>query len=270
MKAGYIDYLNCYPFYHKIFQKGGVPGVEISAGYPEFLNSAAMRGELDLTPVSSAAYPSMQNDVLLLPDFCLSSEGYVRSVTLLSRMPIEELDGARVGLTTASRTSVVLLKILLEKHYGLKPEYSPANPRPSLDGLDAMLVIGNDAMTEPDEPVQYMYDLGDLWMRKTGFPVVFAVFIVRKSSVEANRAAIRDMLASFRESLDELKNNDAELIQCAAARYPGINYDIRHYYSLLKYDFTDRMKEALAFYFSEAASLGLLPQVNELGFLGPV
>ena len=124
MKLGYIDYLNCYPFYYHMFEKQPLDGIEVVPAYPGGLNEMMRKGELDLSPISSAAFADVQNEVLVLPYFCLSSIGYVRSVVLNSKLPIEELDGKRIGLTSASQTSVILLKVLLEKYYQSKRERS--------------------------------------------------------------------------------------------------------------------------------------------------
>ncbi|MCP4136065.1 MAG: menaquinone biosynthesis protein [bacterium] len=267
MKIGYIDYLNCYPFYYHMFEKEPIPGVEIVPGYPGELNRLIKEKELHMSPVSAAAYAGLQDEVLVLPGFCLSSVGYVKSVVLNSTMPIEDLDGKRVGLTSSSQTSVILLKILLEKYYAITPEYVPVGPNPSLEGIDAALVIGNEAMMESKTPVRYSYDLGDTWMRKTGYPVVFALFVVRKEAAEQYEEPVGSVINSYRLSLMELSNNKEELVAQASQRYPDIQYDIGYYYKLLKFDLTENLKEGLRFYFQEAASLGLLEPVKEIGYL---
>ncbi len=266
MKLGYINYLNCYPFYYSMIEKKPLEGVDVFPGYPSELNKMMLSGELDMSPVSAAAYADLQGRALILPDFCLSSIGYVRSVVLISRVPIEELDGRRLGLSSASQTSVVLLKILLEKYYGLRPVYLPARPNPSLDDIDAALVIGNEAMFNEVEPIPYTYDLGDLWLRKTGYPVVFAVFTVQKNSIPQHRDAIGRVIESYNKSLLCLHTEREALIACAAKKYPEIHYDIDTYYTLLKFEFTHDLKQALQFYFTEAASLGLLKKVEGLQF----
>lgn len=267
MKVGFIDYLNCYPFYYHMFEKEMIEGVELFGDYPGGLNSKMISGELDLSPVSSGAFPDMQENCSMLADYCLSSVGYVKSVVLQSHIPIEELDGKTVGLTSASKTSAVLLKILLEKYYMVRPRYVTVNPNPSMDDIDAALVIGNEAMLEEKVPVSYSYDIGDLWLRKTGRPVVFAVFAVKNSIVSENNGLLKKLYISYKKSLAELKENEQLVIEKAREKYPEIKYDIRHYYDLLKFEFTDQLKEALRFYYDEAYSLGLIKKVEKINFV---
>ena len=269
MKLGYIDYLNCYPFYYHMFEISPLPDVQIFPRYPSELNRLMVKGELDMSPISAAAYAELEQEVVLLPDFCLSSVGYVHSVILKSLVPIEELHKKRVGLSSASLTSVVFLKILLGSYYSLEPVYVATGPNPSLKDqeLDAALVIGNEAMTQGVSP--YTYDLGDLWLRKTGYPVVFAVFAIRKSAIEKNLSTIGAVVDSYHQSLACLDHNRKTLIQKAEERYPSVKWDIDSYYQSLEYTFTPELKGALNFYLRLAGELGFLKEVNAVKYMDP-
>ncbi len=267
MKLGRIDYLNCYPFYYHMLEKEALGGVTVHPALPSELNRMMAKKQLDMSPVSAAAYADIKQDALLLPDFCISSTGLVKSVILAGRFPIEDLDGKKLGLTSASRTSVVLLKIILRKFYGIEPEYCASAPHPDLRDLDAALVIGDDAMTEEIDAAPYRYDLGELWLKKTGLPVVFAVFAVAKSAAAGDPAAVRAVVNSYRASLRCLADERPGLAAKAALRYPGVTCDINSYLDTLRYEFTEERKAALKYYFSAASELGLLKEVKELEFL---
>ncbi len=266
MKIGYINYLNCYPFFYHLFEKEPLPGIEVHPAYPSELNALMNRGELEMSPISAAAYADMQDRTLILPDFCLSSIGYVKSVILISRLPIEDLDGRSVGLSSASQTSVVLLKLLLKNHYGITPRYVPVSPAPGLREIDAALVIGNEAMIPQREPVPYVYDLGDLWLRKTGFPVVFAVFALQESRASEFAPQLRSVISSFKRSLRYLEEDRETLIRKAEEKYPYILFDLDEYYRLLKFEFSDDLKRALEYYFQQAGEAGLLAPVGEIRY----
>jgi chorismate dehydratase len=267
MRLGYINYLNCFPYYYHMFEKQPLPGVEVVPAYPTDLNRMMASGELDMSPISAAAYTDMEEDTVLLPDFCLSSVGYVRSVILASLMPIEDLNGRRVGLSSASKTSAVLLKTLLKSYYGLEPEYFTAEPSPKLrEGrMDAALIIGNEAMREDISP--YVYDLGDLWLRKTGNPVVFAVFAVKEAALERHADAIDAVVRSYHQSLALLETDRDTLIRKARERYPAIHYDVDSYYRTLQYVFNPSLRDALAYYFHKAGELGLLRKIGPVRFM---
>jgi chorismate dehydratase len=267
MKLGYIDYLNCYPFYHHLFEKNHINGVRIISGYPSTLNKMMIDSDLDMSPISAAACSDIGEHILLLPQFCLSSVGYVGSVILVSRVPIEELHHRSVGLTRASYTSVVLVKILLEKYYHVQPHYIFTAPFSTPDQTDAVLLIGNEAMKFRCPPAMYRYDIGEIWLQKTGFPVVFAVFGVRKTILKKFAPEIRHVIRAYHSSIECLKQEKKRVIACAAAKYPDIDYDINQYFSLLKFEFTDELKNALMFYLSLAGEMGFLKPASEVEFL---
>lgn len=266
MQVGYIDYLNCYPFYYHMFEKKPLKSIRIIPGLPSELNRMMKEKMLDLSPVSSATYADIKGDVLLLPEFCLSSAGYVGSVILCSNHPIEDLNNKKVGLSGASHTSRVLLKILLEKFYGIEPYYLQAGPIPDLISHDAALLIGNDAMTDSINQASYKYDLGELWLQKTGFPVVFAVFAVRKNVIRENPPSLSAVLNSYRASLQCLIQEKENVVIKAGQKYPNISYDVNGYYDTLQFEFTDNLKNALKYYLSAAEELNLLNKTESLNF----
>jgi len=136
-----------------------------------------------------------------------------------------------------------------------------------LKDMDAALVIGNDAMTLSAEPVSYMYDLGDLWLRKTGFPVVFAVFAVREGIVEEYASEIRAVVSSYHSSLRHLEADKSLVVSKASAKYPDIIYDINSYFDRLQFKFDENLKDALMFYYSMAEDMGLIKKVKDLKYL---
>jgi len=267
MKLGYIDYLNCYPFYYHMLMRQPVDGVQIIAGYPSTLNRMMSSGELDMSPISSAACADIAGDVLVLPDVCLSSVGYVSSVVLFSSKPIEDLNGKTIALSGASHTSVVLLKILLSDYFNVTPHFITTEPMPVLDGVDAALIIGNEAMTFSAGSSLYTYDLGELWLEKTGFPVVFAVFAIRKEAAERHARKINQVVSSYHESLTCLVDENDDLYISAARQYPSVQKNVKAYYNLLQFEFTEKLKKALFFYFEKSGRLGLTKQVASLEFL---
>ena len=149
----------------------------------------------------------------------------------------------------------------------MEPAYILTEPRPVLKDMDAALVIGNDAMAITAEPVSYIYDLGDLWLRKTGFPVVFAVFAVRQGVVKQYNRQIKSVVSSYHRSLRCLEQEKEAVVSLAKAKYPDIVYDINGYFDLLQFKFDENLKNALMFYYEVASEMGLLKKVTGLNYL---
>src|SRR5207237_7371463 len=80
-------------------------------GVPTALNDQLVAGELDVAPISSIAYARHADSLRLLSRLCVSSEGAIDSIQLVSRLPLERI--RTVAVTPESATSVVLTKVLL-------------------------------------------------------------------------------------------------------------------------------------------------------------
>lgn len=258
MKLGYIDYLNCFPFYYHLFERQALDGVEVFPARPNILNAMIRDNSLEMSPISAATCAELAEKVVLLPDFCLSSVGYVGSVLLVSKVPIEALQNRKVALTNASHTSVVLLKVLLKKYYQVEPDYISSDLIPDIDQFDAALLIGNEAMKYKPGYETRVYDLGELWLKHSGFPVVFAAFAIQESVAEKQAAMLQAITLSFYRSLACLQTDRSGMISSAMQKYPDIHFDLNAYYDYLKFYFTDNLKQALQFYCQTASDLGLL------------
>ena len=75
------------------------------------LNRRLLAGEIDVAPISSIEYARNADTLRLLPRLCVSSEGAVDSIQLVTRVPLERVRA--VAVTPESATSVVLTKVLL-------------------------------------------------------------------------------------------------------------------------------------------------------------
>jgi len=71
-------------------------------------------GEIDISPSSSMLLANTEkDDYFILPNITIASQTEVRSVILLSRSPLAELNHKTISLTSHSLTSIFLLKIIL-------------------------------------------------------------------------------------------------------------------------------------------------------------
>ena len=192
LRLGRIGYLNVLPVYYPL-ETGKVPhSFEIVSGIPSHLNELMAQGELDLSPVSSIEYARHPERYFILPNLSISSrskhEGEVQSVLLLSRQPIDRLDGETIWVSTQSHTSVALLKALFALFLEKELHFNPAACTQANEGGDhpsAFLAIGNEALQLRQHPLYpYHWDLGKAWFDWTGLPFVFALWVIQRRAVE--------------------------------------------------------------------------------------
>jgi len=140
----------------------------------------------------------------IIPGAGIACHGAVRSILLISSRPAAEI--RTLALDSSSRTSVELVRLILERRYGVAPQ--SVSHAPDLDRMlriaDAALIIGDPALRiDPASVPWHVYDLGAEWVQMTGLPMVFAVWAGRKGTVTPELAAA--FQESCRYGLDHLE-----------------------------------------------------------------
>lgn len=177
IRFGCHSFLNARPLIDPIIREEIPHRFKVILDVPSKLSDMMREGKMDIGWIPSIEYARM-NDCLIMPDMSISSYKSVKSVVLISKVKIEKLTS--VALDTDSRTSVVMLKILLRR-YGIMPEFLPMPPSiPEMMGIaDAALIIGDNALRAKKDGF-IVYDLSEEWFRFTGLPFVHALLLVRK------------------------------------------------------------------------------------------
>ncbi|MDP2181715.1 MAG: menaquinone biosynthesis protein [Actinomycetota bacterium] len=270
-KLGHIQFLNCLPLYYGLVKNDVLLDVDLVKANPADLATALLDGELDIAPIPSIEYARHADDFVLLPDIAISSDGEVQSILLLAKEPVEGLDGRTVALTNASRTSQVLARILLAKHWSVFPDYveMPSDLAGMMREADAALLIGDDALRAYWQPSDLLrYDLGAVWTEWTGLPMVYAVWAVRRTFAEENPDAVRGVADALNGSLAYCRAN-LDAISEYAARWESfpVAY-FRSYFDALVFRFEPQYREGLARYLSEAAAIDQLDDVPTVRIFG--
>jgi chorismate dehydratase len=222
-RVGHIQFLNCLPIYWGLMRSGALLDVDLHKDSPDRLNADLVAGHLDIGPISLVEYLRHADDLLLLPDLAVGSDGPVRSVTMVSTRPPEDLDGGRVALGSTSRTGVLLARMLLGERYRVLPRYfgCPPDLTTMLLEADAAVVIGDVALRATYEAPGrglIVTDLGAAWREWTGLPMVFAVWAARRDFATAHPGLVKDVHEAFLRSRD-LCLAELDEVAAAAARW---------------------------------------------------
>jgi chorismate dehydratase len=153
-------------------------------------------------------------DLRIVSDACVACRGPVQSVKLFFRVPparVRSLD-----LDEGSRTSAALARVLLLRHFGLRPTLGilPIGSGVADSTADAVLLIGDRAMFDVDESFVEAWDLGEKWWQYTGLPFVFAAWVARPN-VDVTRVALQLTAARDRglNRIDAIAERESEILR---------------------------------------------------------
>ncbi len=280
LRISAISYLNTAPLMWDFEHGEAGRDFDISYTLPSACARSLQAGTADIGIIPAAAYAQIPG-LSILPDVAIASRQPVRSILLVSRVPVEKI--RTVALDTSSMTSVALTKVLFEKWLGGGRAFTPMAP--DLDKMlathDAGLLIGDPAL-QIDRSRYFTLDLAEEWIRFTGKPFVFAFWAVRQDALRedsrprlsASRSDARvpdtDLAALFQQSRDHgLEPSSLDQITVEWAPKLGTSLaDVRSYLTEnIYYHLDATCLEGLQLFYRYAAEIGALPAAPELKFL---
>lgn len=240
---------------------------EISYTLPSACARALAEGIADIGIIPAAAYTQIPG-LLILPDVAIASRRAVRSILLVSKMPIEQ--ARTVALDTSSMTSVALTKVLFAKWLGGARIYTPMDP--DLDRMlaecDAGLLIGDPAL-QVERSRYHVVDLAEEWIRFTGKPFVFAFWAVREAALAESDSTL-DLAKIFRDSRDHGLEPDSisHIVRDWGPRLGMPEPGVRAYLTEnIHYGLEPACIEGLQLFYRYASEIGVLPTAPPLKFV---
>ena len=270
-RVGHIQFLNCLPLYWGLARSGALLDVVLTKDTPDRLNDALVAGELDIGPISLVEYLRHADELLVLPDLAVGSDGPVLSVCMVSTVPIDQIRSVALGST--SRTSVLLARLLLEQDarpvavvHGdaarswrrccarrTRP-WSSATPRcgrPSSTGRGAGSRCSISGLRGTRSPACR-------WSSPCGPPAV--------TMPSAHPEQVKEVAAAFRASLD-LALAQVDEVARDAARWEEFEPDLlARYFTTLDFSLGPRQQEGIREFAKRAAAAGEVPPLAEIRF----
>jgi chorismate dehydratase len=268
LRISAISYLNTAPLMWDFEHGEAGSRFEISYTIPSACARVLAEGTADIGIIPAAAYAQIPG-LQILPDVAIASRRAVRSILLVSKVPLEEVRS--VALDTSSMTSVALAKILLN-WMGGERQYASMEPdvEKMLAHYDAGLLIGDPAL-QVDCSRFHTLDLAEEWIRITGKPFVFAFWAIRAEALKEMDSSL-DLAAVFRDSRDH--GLQSESLARIAREWSGklklTEGEVRSYLTQnIHYHLDAECLGGLLAFYKYAAEIGALPPVPALRFLEP-
>lgn len=267
VRIGAVEYLNARPLVYGLERH---PRFDVRFDLPARCAELLHAGETDLGLIPSVEFLRGRDGPAtyrIVPDLAISSRGTVASVAIFTTR--EMRDVRSIALDTSSRTSIALTRVMCARVFGISPVFESQGPdlAAMLSGADAALIIGDKALfldggrlrigegTAARTVMVEKIDLGELWLRTTGLPFVYAFWAGRPGAVGADEVRAlkqtRDAsLARTREIAEAFFPGDAAR-QAVADNYLRDN---------IKYHLGPDERAGLERFYHYAAEAGVVPR----------
>ena len=245
----------------------------------ESLNRRALKGELEVTAISAAAYPRLADAYRIMA--CGASVGRSYGPVLIAKPavsgaqvnPVETraLEGKKIGIPGEYTTAYLLLRIFLPRPF--TPVFLPFDgigEAVTTGSVDAGLIIHEGQITWEAEGYVNVLDLGEEWTRETGLPIPLGLDVVHRRLGESTTHSVAE---SLRASIRYAFSHEDEAVEYALQYGRGIDREtcrrfVRMYVNEDTINFGEDGRRALETLYGKAHEMGLIPAVPPLDIVG--
>jgi 1,4-dihydroxy-6-naphthoate synthase len=192
---------DAFMFYAMTHGKVTMPGVRIEHVLEdiESLNRRAATGELDVTAVSCATYPSIADRYRIMDPGASMGQGYGPIVVAKRPFDEEELAGMSIAVPGLGTTAYLLLRLALGDPPVIVVPFDRIIQVVQEEQAHAGLLIHEGQITYAAMGLVKVLDLGERWTKETGLPLPLGINVTRRDLGEALAAELSEALrASIR------------------------------------------------------------------------
>ena len=187
-------------FHHWALEAGrvGVPGFDeltFVRAHVQDLNEAAIRGELDVSAISSICYPRVSDRYVVLSTGASVGRGY--GPALAAREPLASLEGLRVAVPGSHTTGAFLLRYFHQGFTEVPMSFERIAGAIVGGEVDAGVLIHEELLRYAEKGLVRLECLGERWCRETELPLPVGVIVARRTlgpAVERVRRALQESL----------------------------------------------------------------------------
>lgn len=245
VKIAAVSYYNTKPFLEGLEESDLRDEIEMTLDFPARCADLLLTGKVDMGLVPVAVLLQIPG-LKIIADYCIGSIGEVKTVCLLGECPVQEME--TIYLDYQSRTSVLLLQVLLKNHWGVTPRLIAAKPgyEKQIGGTTGGLVIGDRAI-ELAPKFTYCYDMGSSWEDYAQLPFTYAVWVSVKPTQKFFLDRFNTALAKGLQLINRLVQAESN---------PFLKKFLDEYYKKnISYEFDERKKAGLQRFLEDVRKL---------------
>jgi 1,4-dihydroxy-6-naphthoate synthase len=234
------------------------------------LNAWALEGRLEVTAISLASYPLVQEHYALLPHGASMGSGYGPIVVSCGPMSLDELRACEIAVPGAMTTAFLALRLVLGDFRYREVPFEQIPAEVASRRADAGLLIHEGQLTFEDHGLHRVLDLGEWWLLETGLPLPLGVNVARR---DLGAARLRDLSAVLADSIQCALDHRAEALEYALQFGRGIDAAVADrfvamYVNELTQDYGDEGRKAVRELLARGEQLGAWPAPVRVDFVG--
>jgi 5,8-dihydroxy-2-naphthoate synthase len=232
------------------------------------LNQWARAGRLEVTAISLAAYPFVQEDYALLPHGASIGAGYGPIVVAGSRLGLDDLREVEIVVPGSMTTAFLTLRLVLGEFAFRELPFEQIPEEVASGRAEAGLLIHEGQLTFREHGLAKVVDLGEWWLLETGLPLPLGVNVARRDVERLGdlSAVLRDAIACGldhrEEALDYALQFGRGIDAAVADRFVSM------YVNELTQDYGDEGRSAVVELLRRGEAIGAFPGPVVVDWIG--
>jgi 1,4-dihydroxy-6-naphthoate synthase len=261
------------------FMFWGLASGEVDPGRFEFehvlrdiqtLNEWALESKLEVTALSLASYPLVQERYVLLPHGASMGSGYGPIVVARDELPAGSLREVEIAVPGSMTTAFLVLRMFLGDTFRYREvPFDRIIEEVTSGRARAGLLIHEGQLTYEAEGLKKVIDLGEWWLLETGLPLPLGANVVRRDLgantlfevSEVLRDSIQAGLDNREEAMEYALRFGRGLDSALADRFVGM------YVNELTCDYGEEGRQAVRELLTRAEAMGAYEQPVRVEFV---
>jgi 5,8-dihydroxy-2-naphthoate synthase len=233
------------------------------------LNQWARAARLEVTALSLAAYPFVQEDYVLMPHGASIGSGYGPIVVACDALSVEELAGSEIVVPGALTTAFLALRLVLGDFQYRELAFEEIPEEIASGRGVAGLLIHEGQLTFESYGLVKVLDLGEWWLLETGLPLPLGVNAARR---DLGPEVLHDVSEVLRDAIRCALDHRADALDYALQFGRGIDAAIADrfvamYVNELTQDYGQEGRKAVTELLRRGEAIGAFPAPVQVDFV---
>ena len=233
------------------------------------LNTWALDGKLEVSAISLAAYPLVQEHYVLLPHGASMGSGYGPIVVARDELSTADLREVEIAVPGELTTAFLVLRMCLGPFRYRAVPFDQIIEEVKSGRSDAGLLIHEGQLTYEAEGLKKVVDLGEWWLLETGLPLPLGANVARRDLGAENLFELSDVL---RDSIQAGLDNRDEAMEYALQFGRGLDTELADrfvgmYVNELTQDYGEEGREAVRELMRRGEAIGAFESPVKVDFV---